>query len=483
MAGEWASALSAAILGGQQSYNDVLQRKRQQVADQRAQKQFEQTMQQGSNQLLLQQRTLDDYPRQQAAAKAALLLQRDGTAAYDNPEFVKASAEAGTPLQLAPGFSGEPASGTVSELGYFPHTGAVAPAAYLAEQKQLALKQRAQAALFGSSDPKMQKAALYQAATGQAIPTEALKDGDWTVQRVRNAMGEDTLFRVNADTGRIEHLGGGGGMGAQAAHQPQPGVTGPEVLKGLDPKTAAIVQQLAEYKYPLPTPGSRLYSTPYWQNILSLVPEYDPTWTASDYDNRKRLKADFMSGQGSNNKASLSKLTQHLANLRTAAEALNNTSFPTWNAVKNSTLPTFTDDPRQGNFQKDALAVSTELAAYLKGNKAAPTNEEINHWMPLIGDLNGGPEQQNQGFNTIADIIAAQADALDQKWTTGMGKSDGFRSLDPETVNLLNQLRGAKRGDPMPNPPVTGHAAPFPPPQPAARPNGGVRIVSIAPMK
>lgn len=480
MNGGWASALGAAILGGNQSYQGALLRKRQEQ-----QQKFENdrlTANDAQNaklqalQLAITQSNLDELPKQRAMAKAQAMLELDGPeAAYDNPAFLEARQTAGLPAQTrAPLFGpvqGKFADdyaaaneGMANAEGFAPHTGAVLPQSVVAGRQALQQKQNAQHALLGSNDPRVQGGAVWQMATGQAPPS-GMFDTKWTTQKMQDGMGNDYLVQVS-DDGQVRQLGGGPGGGGGNAAPAANGLSGDEFLKTLDPKTANAVKLLAEYRGVLPS-GMAL-SKPYWQDILQKTQQYEPTFDAQMYGQRAAVRRDFAVGAAAKNLRSANTAVKHLDTLRQKAEALGNMSVPLFNRMKNS-FNSGVGDPRVVGFNEAATAVQNELASLFKGTGA--TDQEIKEWRAHL-DAAGSPQQQAEALKTAVELLDGRVQQLQYQWEQGMGTPKGFQALQPDSQAVLERLRSGGRPQ----------AQPAAPPPAAGKPSG-IRILSVTPVQ
>lgn len=153
--GAWASALGAAILGGNNAYQATSQRdfenKRQKEQDARAAQMQDAQMQIMALQRAIAQHTVTDLPKQDAARDAADILKLSPEAAYDNPAFINARSQAGLPVETNPLVGnknlesmlsmisdkpGEVRSQAANAAGVAPRTGAVLPPELLFARKE-----------------------------------------------------------------------------------------------------------------------------------------------------------------------------------------------------------------------------------------------------------------------------------------------------------------------------------------------------------
>jgi hypothetical protein len=238
---------------------------------------------------------------------------------------------------------------------------------------------------------------------------------------------------------RVGYEGRRVALAEQAAQREQPmmggalpaGVTGERALEGVPQGVATTVRMITDYKMPLPS-GMAL-RTPYWQNVLQLAGAYDPTFDASQYEARRRTRTDFASGKAAGNIRSLNTAVGHLDTLRKRADALNNSSFDTWNAIANWGLSRV-GDPRVRDFSVAATAVEGELASLFKGTGA--TDQEIKQWRASL-DASQSPDQLKAALDTATELLASRLEALRNQYQTGMGKAPDFKVLSDKSRQLL----------------------------------------------
>lgn len=205
-------------------------------------------------------------------------------------------------------------------------------------------------------------------------------------------------------------------------------------LEGLDAGKKNIVKQIAEYRIPLPS-GFALRS-PYWQNILQRVAMYDPSFDASQYNVRMKLRNDFNSGKSANNIRSLNTAVSHLGDLVKAGKGLENSPIQLWNTIANKGL-TATGDSRVTKFNTIATAVESELAAVFKGMGA--TDQEIKAWRANI-NASQSPKQLKDNIDAAVNLMGGRLGALQNQHEVGMGKTKDFRFLSPKSKTILKKL-------------------------------------------
>lgn len=213
-----------------------------------------------------------------------------------------------------------------------------------------------------------------------------------------------------------------------------PGERNPRALEGASTGDQAIIKQLVDYKMPLPS-GFALKS-PYWQGILQRAALFDPSFDASQYNVRLKLRNDFASGKAGQNIRSLNTAVAHLGELKKAADALDNSSMPLWNKIANAGL-TQTGDSRVTKFLSAATAVEGELANVFKNSGA--TDQEIKAWRQNL-DSSQSPEQLKNNLNTVIDLLGGRLSALQSQYETGMGKPKDFKMLSDKSRKILSGI-------------------------------------------
>ena len=97
--------------------------------------------------------------------------------------------------------------------------------------------------------------------------------------------------------------------------QPPPGQTlsGEDYLKTLPKPQADQVKALAEGRMQIP--GGFALKTPYWQQMMTHVSQYDPNFDTVNYNARAATRKDFTSGKSAQNITSFNTAIGHLDHL------------------------------------------------------------------------------------------------------------------------------------------------------------------------
>lgn len=199
MAGEWASALGAAILGGNKAYEDRRDYDRNLAfrdrEEKRRQDEAEARRKIEAVQLALSQRQLDQAPAQEARHQADAIYQRDPEGAYSDSNWIDLNRIAGTPIPINP----NPVAARVGAIEQSP-VKPVTPGTI-----------RAGAALpeFGTTGAQLPKALVQQRqAREQELQRGDLQDQLLTAQTDKiNTSDEDAVMKSRIDHGyRLDEI-------------------------------------------------------------------------------------------------------------------------------------------------------------------------------------------------------------------------------------------------------------------------------------
>lgn len=478
-AGGWASALGAAILGGNRGYTEAVDRRRsRKFEDDEAALRATQGADAHAAALqaaILNQNRIDDLPRDNARQDVDAMLKLLGPeAAFNSPDFIRNAATAGIPIPTDPRFkelansplSNEAMADVAGNAGMSPLTGAQLPADVLAAKAARATTAQARAALMsGQMGPGYQKAFMYEQAGGKNPPAGLVNDGaNWVVEKMTDPMtGAQSLVRVNKATGERGPIQGGASFGAGQQGAPAgQDVSGEEFLRTLPDPIQRAVKQMAEYKAVLPS-GAALRS-PYWQNLLTnLVPQYDPNFNAQMYRPRQQMLTDWTSGKMAANKRSLNQAIKHLATLDEKARALDNFSTPVVGQLLNygkNAIANAGDDPRVNDYNLAANAVENEAATMFKGTSG--TDQEIKSWRAGLSP-NMGPEKQASAIRTLLELLNGRVSVANKQWEDAMGIPPKIGLIDPDSQAIMDRLSKGQsqfaakpQQGPAPQPPPIG---------------------------
>jgi hypothetical protein len=244
---------------------------------------------------------------------------------------------------------------------------------------------------------------------------------------------------------------------------------GDDFLKTIPPTLADQVKAYASGKMPMPS-GYALKS-PYFQKMMQMVTQYDPTFDAVNYNARAKTRADFTSGKSAQSINALNTVIGHLGTLSAAADKLDNSTFPTWNAVKN-VYENATGDPRIKNFDTTKKAVVDELTRVWRGSGGS--EGDIKTWSDQINASNS-PAQLHSVIGQIGDLLESKINALAETYKQGMGTTaDPIQFVTPKAQITLDALRSSSGSTSSPD--NSGPTRVRNPATPSA--NGPVRAVN-----
>ncbi|CAA2139601.1 hypothetical protein [Hyphomicrobium sp. ghe19] len=214
-----------------------------------------------------------------------------------------------------------------------------------------------------------------------------------------------------------------GGLPQQQAATGQPlqptpqGASGEDYLKTLPKPMADQVKAIAEGRIPIP--GGFALKTPYWQQMMTHISQYDPTFDAVNYNARAKTRNDFTSGKSAQNITSFNTAIGHLDELDHAIDGLDNSDYTAVNAATNATSGVNADRAKRlAAFNTARNAVVEELTRAFKGTGGSLT--EVQEWEKLI-DPKASPAALKQTVKTAVNLLASRIDSVGEQYSKGMG--------------------------------------------------------------
>ena len=248
------------------------------------------------------------------------------------------------------------------------------------------------------------------------------------------------------------------------------GMTGNDVLSALQPQAAAQVKALAEGRMQFPS-GFALKS-PYWQNMISLVSQYDPEFDMTNYNKRAQTAKNFSAGKQGDAVRAVNQTLGHMDELSTKIDQLNNSSGPlgtAGNYIANSEIgQAFTNNPAAGNFKETVQAVGSEVRKVIAASGGG-YEAELKAWENSF-PLNASKERQQEYLQTGLHLLNSAVGALDNQYQQGMGSKAKLTDLlSPAARVSLGKLTG----QPVTNP-QTGQGGIAPAGARAKLPDGSI---------
>lgn len=230
-----------------------------------------------------------------------------------------------------------------------------------------------------------------------------------------------------------------GDSGGPAAPPGDISHTGDAYLSTIDPNQAAQVRALAEGRMAFPT-GTALKS-PYWQQMLSAVSQYDPSFEAANYNARAKTRNDFTSGKSAQSINALNTVLGHLGDLSDRADELNNSGIPWWNNIANAASRA-SGDPRVNKFEATKKAVVDEMTRVYRGTGGSEA--DIKTWSEALNAA-GSPAQLQGTIGQISELLQSKINSLASQYREGMGTIGQHQDfITDKSKSTLSRLE--KRG-------------------------------------
>ncbi len=257
-------------------------------------------------------------------------------------------------------------------------------------------------------------------------------EGGWTTMEMTGPDGKKMPVRVQAGTGTVEPLklpeGGTGltktGTGAQAAP---------------DPSTVDYVSK-AIARYDMAPLSGWAMRSPYGQQVMSKVMQYNPEYDQTKYQQKQRGAIAFTSGRQGDSVRSFSVAIDHLAVMDEAAQALASNDTQALNRVEMYAKRELGyEGPVDFNFVKSI--VGSEVSKAVIGGVGGVTDrEELRNSF----DLANSPEQLAGVARFAKKLMAGQLGGYRRQGATaGFSQDDFDKALSPRAKQELETLGGA----------------------------------------
>lgn len=216
---------------------------------------------------------------------------------------------------------------------------------------------------------------------------------------------------------------------------------GDEFLATLDKPTADQIKALATGRMPIP--GGFALKSPYWQNMMQMVSQYDPNFDAVNYNARSKTRNDFTAGKSAQNLASFNTALGHLDTLDKSIDDLRNTDYPAFNAAANA-VARQTGDTRyqqsEKKFNAAKQAVVDELTRAFRGSGG--NVHDIKGWESTINGADS-PSALHAAVKQAADLLHSRIEAVGDQYNRGMGTtSSPLELLSPKAKGTIERLMG-----------------------------------------
>jgi hypothetical protein len=264
--------------------------------------------------------------------------------------------------------------------------------------------------------------------TGKSISNK--KDAATLPFDVRKARADAETAEINAKNAQDQY---------NAQHPPvsTSGLYGADYLKTLSPADQATIRALDEGRLAFPmNAGMR---SPFWQEKLSQVAQYDPTFDATNFNARAKARANAISGKlGQSNNA----LNTALGHLQTLSDQIDGTAshggFPfatTVNAVENA-YSRGRGDPGITNFNDTATKLADELEAVYRNGGGA--EQGVVRQLRNL-DPNMSRDQKVGVIHNAMDLLASKMAANLSQYNFGMSGKPEWEMLDPHAREIFEK--------------------------------------------
>jgi len=212
-----------------------------------------------------------------------------------------------------------------------------------------------------------------------------------------------------------------------------------EIAAKYGPATAGMIQKIAGYDVnpaTFPTQLRKGVSGMTRSQAVQLAQQYDPSYDDKQYATRSAVLKNFTSGKYSTNINALNTGVGHLVDLTTNFAKLHNGSITPINYVENAVVSAF----GSGNVVSASTnihASTGELASVFKTGGA--TDTEIKNLGSI--NTNSSPAQAKEFIQTSIQLLASRLNALQDTYTSGMGKQPASTFLSPTNINQLSTLK------------------------------------------
>jgi hypothetical protein len=224
-----------------------------------------------------------------------------------------------------------------------------------------------------------------------------------------------------------------------SAETPPSGPTGADYLKTLPKPVADQVKAISEGRIPIP--GGFALKTPYWQQRMMMVSQYDPSFDATNYASRAATRKDFTSGKSAQNITSFNTAIGHLGELDKSIDALGNSDYTTYNQINNAAAGPMGNRDRQvalKNFNVARNAVKEELTRAFKGT--AGSLAEVEDWNNQINEADS-PAALHAAVKKGVDLLESRINAVGEQYNRGMKTTaDPVTLLSPQAQEVWRRL-------------------------------------------
>ena len=217
----------------------------------------------------------------------------------------------------------------------------------------------------------------------------------------------------------------------------------PEVLENETPEMSNAVKAIAEGRRAMPT---RALDKGYNRKVMELVGLYNPQYDQSVFPSRQRTANEFKVGMAAKNLTATKTLAGHLEALYESAKELDNSGYPTWNALQQKIG---SQTPIYGKKYQDAIAdynvkrkaVADEAAKVFAGSTSALADRSS--WENKF-DVSDPLNVQAQSIRSTVDLVDSRLSALADQYNRGMSTGHQPHELiEKKYKDIFDRMRNA----------------------------------------
>lgn len=263
----------------------------------------------------------------------------------------------------------------------------------------------------------------------------------------KDAFGNPIAYN-SLDPSQTKTLGGSGMFGGNPASggtvgdpvNPA-GTSGNDFLNTLPPQIGTQVKAIAEGR--MAFPGGMAMKTPYWQQMIQAVGQYDPNFDAVNYNARNKTYQDFTSGKSRQNVNSIDTAINTLTQLQDANDKLGGYQYG--NSTRNFILNQ-SSDPELVRYNNLAKTAADEVTKAVVGGAGGTGHDRETRESTFTA--NQSPEARKAGIQSAIQELSARLDPLNAAYNQGMGTSKGgIDLLTPQTVQGYQKIMGQQPQD------------------------------------
>jgi hypothetical protein len=217
---------------------------------------------------------------------------------------------------------------------------------------------------------------------------------------------------------------------------------GDEFLKSL-PTDAdrAMIKALDEGR--MQFPGSFALKTPYWQQRLSWVAQYDPNFDQVNYNSRAATRKDFTSGKSAQQINAINTAIGHLSQLSDLADALHNKDWNAYNSIANSMMTEF---GWTGKTDYDTVLgrVAPEITRVWRGTGG--NESDIKRDIDTLNSSRAGGQIHGSIAN-LGDMLKSKIDSSAEQYAQGMGTKPVEMTTPQAAATLAKLSKRAGRSE------------------------------------